>query len=85
MPARFLPAAPSSDTGVDQVPELSSDGSQVLFGATESGYVAWSVGAGLRELEPEHLPTDGVLGTPMLAPMVRCGSPWVVPRVPRVA
>jgi hypothetical protein len=53
--------------GVTQVPELSSDGSQVYFGATERGYVVWSRDGGLRELEPENLPTDGVLGTPMLA------------------
>jgi len=54
--------------GVTQVPELSSDGGQVYFGATERGYVVWSRDGGLRELEPENLPADGVLGTPMLAP-----------------
>jgi len=54
--------------GVTQVPELSSDGGQVFFGATERGYVVWSPHDGLRELEPEGLPADGVLGTPMLAP-----------------
>ena len=54
--------------GVTQVPELSSDGGQVYFGATERGYVVWSRDDGLRELEPGKLPADGVLGTPMLAP-----------------
>jgi hypothetical protein len=54
--------------GVIQVPELSSDGGQVFFGATERGYVVWSHHDGLRELEPERLPARGVLGTPMLAP-----------------
>ncbi len=54
--------------GVTQVPELSSEGGQVYFGVTERGYVVWSRDDGLRELEPDKLPADGVLGTPMLAP-----------------
>lgn len=54
--------------GVTQVPELSSDGDQVYFGATERGYVVWNRDGGLHELEPESLPPDEVLGTPMLAP-----------------
>jgi hypothetical protein len=54
--------------GVTQVPELSSDGDGVYFGVTERGYVVWSRDECLRELEPEHLPSDGVLGTPLLAP-----------------
>lgn len=54
--------------GVSQVPELSSAGDQVYFGSTEGGYVVWSLDEGLRELRPENLPDEGVLGTPMLAP-----------------
>jgi hypothetical protein len=54
--------------GVGQVPELSSDGGQVYFGATENGYVMWGLKDGLRQLKPEGLPGDGAVGAPMLAP-----------------
>lgn len=53
--------------GVSQVPELTADGTAVLFGATERGYVVWDAAAGLRELEPRGLPDEGRVSTPLLA------------------
>ena len=56
------------NTGVSRVPELSTDGGLVFFGSTENGHVVWSPEDGIQELEPEGLPSDGALGTPMMAP-----------------
>jgi hypothetical protein len=50
------------------LPELSSEGGQVFFGATERGYVVWTSEGGLRNLAPENLPTESAPGAPMLAP-----------------
>lgn len=47
---------------------MSSEGDQVYFGATDQGYVVWTVDGGLHEPDPEGLPAAGVLGTPMMAP-----------------
>jgi hypothetical protein len=74
---------PDAGAGV-QVPEMSSSGDAVFFGATEKGYVTWSPRRGMHVLRPSGLPTQGTVGAPMLAPdgslRVVVGDRRTVPR-----